>query len=624
MASLQQTAKKTVRYLREMGLWATCKKAGRHFGRKRDERRFAEKMWPTPEERERQRQAAFSLPLRFSVAVPLYNTPGDVLKEMIDSVCDQTFSDWELCLADGSDEKHGEVGEYCRQRAAAEPRIRYRKLERNGGISDNTNACLEMATGDYIALLDHDDLLMPQALYEVREAIDKTGADFLYSDEMIFRSPKKTRIIGIRVKPGFSPDTLLTNNYICHLTVFSRELLARAGGFRSRFDGSQDHDMILRLTNRAKGIAHISKVLYLWRSIPTSVASDIGSKTYAIDAGRNAVKTFLREAKGIDAEVESTEVFPTMYRVRYPIGGTPRVRVILDARREKDDPEEKIRELQRNAGWEDCGWTVITGSDSDQCRMIAPDGKRTSEERDRRNRKGEYPAERSENKTTDFPGQGRLTRMIPLPGENRCALWNRAAEESGEEYLLFTDGIPEAMTEGWLREMLSHAQLDHVGAVGARLHFQRGSVRHAGVVIGMGPAGVAGRPYFMEMQEREGYFGMIAVAEDVAAVTDMVLVSREKFRQAGGFCADYADALFDVDFCLRLLEKGYYNVFTPHARLKMGRAKELSVDVGKEYAAYPQDAAVFRKRNARILKNGDPYFNPNLSPEYEDWRIRRV
>ena len=616
MANLQQTAKKTARYLREMGLWATAKKAGRHFGRKRDEHRFAEKMWPTPEERERQRQAVFSRPLRFSIAVPLYNTPGDVLREMIGSVRGQTYQDWELCLADGSDEAHGDVGACCREFAAEDSRIRYRKLEKNGGISENTNACLGMATGDYIALLDHDDLLMPGALYEMRDAIEKTGADFLYSDEMIFRSPKTTKIIGIRVKPGFSPDTLLTNNYICHLTVFSRELLERAGGFRSRFDGSQDHDMILRLTQAAKGIAHVSKVLYLWRSIPTSVASDIASKTYAIDAGRSAVQTFLREHRGIDAQVESTEVFPTMYRVKYPIAGTPRVRVILDARQEKGMAEkkaqgrkeknstaEKVRILQETAGWDACEWTVLTDSaEQDPEPVREPDSE----------------GERKENTRSE------AIRIRPEPGESRRAAWTWAAEQTEEEYLLFADGVPEAMGDGWLQEMLSYAQHSHVGAVGARLHFQRGSVRHAGVVIGMGPEGVAGRPYFMEMKEREGYFGMIAVAEDVAAVTDVILVSREKFDRAGGFAAEYEDALFDVDLCLRLMEMGYYNVFTPHARLRMGKAKELSVDVGKEYASYPRDAETFRRRNAKILRNGDPYFNPNLSLQYEDWRIKRV
>ena len=206
-----------------------------------------------------------------------------------------------------------------------------RKLDDNRGISENTNACLDMATGDYIGLFDHDDLLHPSALYEYMQAICGQDADFLYSDENTFHETPADAYWP-HYKPDYSPDTLRSYNYICHFTVFSRELLARAGGFRSEFDGSQDHDMILRLTHRARGIAHISKVLYLWRSLPTSVASDINSKTYAINAGRSAVEAFLREEKGINAEVESTEVFPTMYRIRYPMEGKPRVRVILDAR----------------------------------------------------------------------------------------------------------------------------------------------------------------------------------------------------------------------------------------------------------------------------------------------------
>ena len=592
MANVKKTAEKAVRYLMEKGIRETARRTALHFGRKRAEKSFVRKMQLSPEELERQRAAVFSRPLRFSVVVPLYNTPEDLLKETIDSVCQQTYDGWELCLADGSDEAHSGVGKYCLERAEAESRILYRKLEKNGGISENTNACLEMATGDYIALFDHDDLLMPNALYEMRSAIEKTNADFLYSDEMIFRSPRRDKPAGIRMKPGFSPDSLRANNYICHLTVFSRELLEKTGGFRKAFDGSQDHDMILRLTDRAERIAHISKVLYLWRSIPGSTASDIRSKTYAIDAGRSAVESFLRERRGISARVESTEVFPTMYRVFYPIGGEPGVRVIVDARRELGSIEEKIKALKASAGWEKCSWTVLEGS-------------------------GEGPSPRN------GTGRPEYESIVLPPQESRRAAWNLAGGRGEEEYLLFVDGIPEAKESGWLKELLSHAQLEHTGAVGPKIHFARGDVRHAGVVIGMGPEGVAGRAYYMADADSAGYFGQMAVVENVAAVTDCLMVSREKWKEAGGFSDKYGDALFDVDFCLRLLEKGYYNVFTPHACLKLGKAKDTSFDVGKEYAGYAKDAAAFRSRNDAWLKAGDPCFNPNLSLKYEDWRIRK-
>ena len=592
MTNVKKTAEKAVRYLREKGIRETARRTALHFGRKRAEKNFVKRMRPSAEELERQRAAKFSQPLRFSVVVPLYNTPENLLKETIDSVYQQTYADWELCLADGSDEAHGEVGKYCLERAAAEPRILYRKLEKNGGISENTNACLDMATGDYIALFDHDDLLMPNALYEMRSAIEKTNADFLYSDEMIFQSPRRDKPVGIRMKPGFSPDSLRANNYICHLTVFSKELLEKTGGFRKAFDGSQDHDMILRLTDRAGGIAHLSKVLYLWRSIPGSTASDISSKTYAIEAGRSAVEHFLREEKGINARVESTKVFPTMYRVFYPIEGTPGVRVIVDARREQEPIEEKIQMLKAEAGWEKCSWTVLEKGDEDDLSKIE----------------------------TEHP---EYERILLSPQVSRRKAWNLTGEQGEEEYLLFVDGIPQAKETGWLKEMLSHAQLEHTGAVGPKIHFIRGDVRHAGVVIGMGPEGAAGRAYYMADADSAGYFGQMAVVENVAAVTDCLMVSRKKWKEAGGFSEEYDDALFDIDFCLRLLEMGYYNVFTPHACLKMGKAKDISFDVGKEFAGYAKDVATFRRRNEAWIKAGDPCFNPNLSLRYEDWRIRK-
>lgn len=578
--------RKTFRYLREKGLRETVRRAGLHFGWKRAERRFVARINPPEQELEKQRGEVFPGSLRFSIAVPLFNTPVDLLDEMICSVRAQTYRDWELCLADGSDGQHAAVGEKCRLYAQQDSRIRYVKLEENGGISENTNVCLSMASGDYIALFDHDDLLLPNALFEMRAAIDRTGADFLYSDEMVFQHPHREKIVGIRVKPEFSPDSLLTNNYICHLTVFSKTLLEKAGRFRKQYDGSQDHDLVLRLTAKARKVAHVPKVLYLWRAVKGSVADDINSKQYAIEAGRSAVRDFLREEKGIRASVESTEVFPTMYRVRYPVAGTPAVRVIIDARRDREQAGEKIRRLRETAGWERCGWTVITAS---------------GEQKDSR---------------------AGVSAIKPEKDETRRALWNRAAEAAEEEYLLFLDGFPEPAENGWLLDLLSYAQLDHVGAVGAKLLLDRGSVRHAGVVIGMGLQGLAGRPYFMVDGSNEGYFGQMAVTENVSAVTDCLMVSRRKWDEAGRFAREYGDALFDVDLCLRLLGKGYFNLFTPHARMILGKARDVYFDVGKEYRSYPRDASVFRQRNACWLERGDPFYHPCLSLRKEDWRFR--
>ena len=220
MAGIQKTVTKGIAYLKKRGIRKTVWKTILHIDRKRLEHLYVRRMTPTEDELAIQRRETFSRPVRFSVIVPLYNTPMNLLQETVDSVRKQSYENWELCLADGSDEAHDEVGAWCREQMAEDHRILYRKLEKNEGISGNTNAALAMATGEYTALFDHDDLLMPNALYEMAKAIDKTDADFLYSDEMIFASPKTSRIVGIRFKQDFVPEDLLTNNYICHLTGF--------------------------------------------------------------------------------------------------------------------------------------------------------------------------------------------------------------------------------------------------------------------------------------------------------------------------------------------------------------------------------------------------------------------
>ncbi len=578
------SAEKALRFLRDKGPGEALRRGMLRFGKARGDARVAAQVQVPEEELRRQRGVSFPRPLCFSVVVPLYNTPLPLLRQMIASVQDQSYQDWELCLADGSDGEHAEVGAYCT--SLEDPRIRYQHLEKNGGISENSNAALAMAQGDYIALLDHDDLLTPNALFEMRDAIEKTGADFLYSDEMIFREDASGRRIptAVRLKPGFSPDTLLTNNYICHLTVFSPALLQKAGSFRKAYDGSQDHDLFLRLTSRARGIAHVSKVLYLWRSAAGSVAEDIGNKQYAIGAGRRSVHDFLLQKKGLDARVESAAVFPTMYHVRYPVEGTPTVQVIVDARRESGPIAGRLRRLRDRGGWDHTAWTVITG---DAAVRLPED----------------------------------MERLAPEEKESRRSLWTRAANASAAEYLLFLDGVPES-NESWLREMLSLAAQPHVGAVGVKVLLPEGLIRHVGVVIGLGPGRLAGRPYYLYLAGNAGYFGRNEVVQNVSAVTDALLLSRDKFEAAGGFAAEYQDALLDTDLCLRLLEQGLYNVFTPHAVLTMGTEQTTFLDVGREFPSWPEDARVFRRRNDRALRSGDAYYHPLLSLRFEDWRYR--
>ena len=257
---------------------------------------FGTKSFPDEARRKEEENTVFPRDIKISVLVPLYNTPEKFLREMIDSVRNQTYKNWELCLADGSDEKHADVGEVCRQYGEEDSRIRYQKIEKNLGISGNTNVCFSMATGDFIGLFDHDDVMHPSLLYECMKVICEKNADYVYTDEATFTSPDLNDLIVLHFKPDYSPDNLRANNYICHFSVFDEKLLEKTGLFRPAYDGSQDHDMILRLTEEAKNVQHIPKILYYWRSHPNSVAADINAKTYAIDAARRAVHDHMRDA----------------------------------------------------------------------------------------------------------------------------------------------------------------------------------------------------------------------------------------------------------------------------------------------------------------------------------------
>lgn len=515
---------------------------------------------PSPEELRRQREAVFPSPLRFSILVPLYNTPETLLREMIESVLAQTWSDWELCLADGSDQAEESVERICREYASRDQRIIYRKLTENRGISENTNACIEMATGDYLALLDHDDLLTPSALYENRAAIEAQGADFLYSDEAIFDSADPKRMLSPHYKSDFAPDDLLANNYICHLTVFRRSLLEKTGAFRSEYDGSQDFDLILRLTDAAEKIVHIPKILYLWRSHAGSAASDISVKAYAVDAGKRAVRDFLRERKGIEAEVDSADVFLAMHRIRYPIEGDPRISIILNAGPE-GIPEAKLKQLQDQTARKNIEWIVAAEGPTESKRL------------------------------------------------------NEAARSASGDYLLFLDrGLTPEGTD-WTDQMLMLAQRGETGAVGARIVFSNGRIRHAGIIPGFGKTKTAGRAYYRYPFDSTINLGKLGVVTDVSAVTaECMMIRTSLFREAGGFDEAYGNALFDIDLCMKLREKGYLVVYTPWPKMTDGpMTKPSLIEPGKEKPGWNEDAKRFRSRWKEALAKGDPYYHSEFS-----------
>ena len=554
--------------------------------------------WATKDEIKRQRKTKLPKEPKISILVPLYNTPEPFLKEMIRSVKQQTYRRWELCLADGSDQEHPYVKRICKRKALGDKRIRYKKLASNKGISENTNECFTMATGEYIALFDHDDILHPCALYETVRAVNEKGADYIYTDEATFQSPELTRIITYHFKPDFAPDNLLANNYICHFSTFSRELMEKAGGFRQEYDGSQDHDLILRLTHIAKNVVHIPRLLYYWRSHPQSVAQDIGAKQYAVDAAKRAVRDFLHEYEQTDAEVISTKAFPTIFQIVYPIAKEEKVSIIIPNK-------DHVGELER------CVESILKKTTYDNYEILIVENNSEEEETQ------DYYDELQKN------GKIRIIRYTG--GFNYSGINNFAVKQASGEYLLFLNNDTEVITGDWIRNMMMYAQRDNVGAVGAKLYFPDGTIQHAGVTLKLGAHRTAGHTHYGVDHENLGYMGRLCYAQDVSAVTAACMMMRRSvFEEINGFDEELAVALNDVDLCLKARKKGYLNIFTPFAELYHYESASRGQETAEKAERYQRECDLFKERWKEILEGGDPYYNPNFSLDSSTFDVKIV
>ena len=554
--------------------------------------------FPNAEERKRQEETVFPKDITFSILVPLYNTPEKFLREMIDSVQAQTYRKWELCLADGSDDAHPEVGRICQEYMQNDSRIKYKKIEKNLGISGNTNVCFGMATGEYIGLFDHDDLLHPSVLYEYMKAICEQDADYIYCDEVTFEGNSIDNMLTIHFKPDFSIDNLRANNYICHFSVFSEKLLEETGLFRSEFDGSQDHDMILRLTSRAKKIVHVPKILYYWRSHPQSVAADINAKTYAIDAAKRAVLAHLKSC-GLEGTVESTRAFPTIFRIKYKLKAKPMISIIIPNKDHRDDLKRCVDSILNKSTYENYE-ILIVENNSTETETFA------------------YY------KMLENQPKVRVITYEAEGGFNYSKINNFAAKQAKGEYLLLLNNDTKVITREWMEELLMYAQRDDVGAVGAKLYYADNTIQHAGIVIGLGAHHAAGHTHHLLPKENLGYMGRLCYAQDVTAVTGACLLVRKSlYEQVGGLDESFTVALNDVDFCLRLRALGLLNIFTPFAELYHYESKSRGLDKdGASAERYNKEVAHFRERWKKELDAGDPYFNPNFSLEHATYELK--
>lgn len=554
--------------------------------------------FPSEKRRKEERERKFPKEIKFSILVPLYNTPVNFLKEMITSVTEQTYQNWELCLADGSDAAHDYVEKLCLEYKEKDSRIKYKRLEKNEGISGNTNKCYEMAEGEYIGLFDHDDVLHPSVLYEYMDAICTKSADYIYCDEATFKGGSVDHMITLHFKPDFSIDNLRANNYICHFSVFDRKLLDGMELFRSRFDGSQDHDMILRLTMKAEHVVHVPKLLYYWRSHKGSVAADISAKSYAIDAAKGAIGEHLRVCGFEDCEISSTKACETIFRIKYPLKDNPKISVLIPNRNHLTDLRRCISSIAEKSTYDNYEIIVIENN-STEAELFAyyEDIKKL-----------------------------RNVRVETYEGEfNYSRINNFGAAKADGEYLLLLNNDTEVITINWMEELLMYAQREDVGAAGAKLYYEDNTIQHAGIVLGLGAHRTAGHTHYRVDSGNFGYMGRLMYAQDVSAVTGAcLLVKRSLYEELGGLDESFAVALNDVDFCLRLRKKGLLNIFTPFAELYHYESASRGSDISGEAAErYNREAEQFREKWKEELAAGDPYYNPNFSLDYSDYTLKR-
>ena len=532
-----------------------------------------------------------------SILTPLYNTPEKYLREFLDSFVGQTAPNGQLCLADASDAAHSRVGEIVREYQQKNQRIGYKKIE-NRGIAANTNAAAALATGEYLALADHDDILAPHAMYSMGKAIlelRRRGEPdgFVYSDEALFTKDIR-RPLAAHFKPDYAPDYLLCCNYICHLAVFKRELFEQLGGERPECDGSQDHDLFLRLIERTGGAAHLPQVLYYWRVHSGSTSGGTEAKPYVAQAAKKALADHLARTGRIGTVEDG--LFPSTYRVKWEIVGEPKVSILIPNKDHTDDLEKCLQSIWKKTTWEHYEVLVIENNSTD-------------------------PATFAYYEQAKQRYDGLRVVTYPKTGFNFSAINNFGRSCASGDYLLLLNNDVEVRNGDWLTELLR--QCAHPGGAavcGAMLYYPDETLQHAGVVTGLG--GYAGHSHKYKKKGGSGYMFRAATVQDFSAVTGAcLLVKASVYDAVGGLDEQFAVAFNDVDFCLRVRDAGWRIAWTPYAELTHYESKSRGGDEKD-----PAKAARFAAEQQRLYTvHGkanildDPYYNPSLTRDREDF-----
>ncbi|WP_454970482.1 glycosyltransferase [Dorea sp.] len=584
--------KKGILYLRHYGPKGFWIKLTERFQKSEiDYKEWLEKNMPTRQELDRQAKHKFKYEPKISILVPVYNTPETFLRQMIESVQKQTYENWELCIANanpGNEQVKSILKEYTENDA----RVKVTDVPENEGIAQNTNKALKIAEGAFIGLLDHDDVLAENALYEVVKELNKVvDTDVIYTDEDKV-STAMDEYFSPNFKPDFNLDMLRSNNYFCHFFVAKKELIEAVGGFRGEYNGAQDYDLFLRCIEKAERIGHIPKILYHWRVHQESTADNPLSKMYAYDAGQKAIEQHLKRC-GVMAKVSKTENLG-FYRVKYQQEGKPLVSILIPNKDQKEILDQCLKSIEEHTDYENYEIIIIENNSTE---------KETFEYYKRiRNPK---------------------IRVIEWKDEfNYSAINNYGVRNAKGEYLLFLNNDIEVIHSDWLREMLSNCQREEVGAVGVKLYYPDNTVQHAGVIVGIG--GVAGSVFVGLKRGYTGYMHRASIQQNLSAVTAAcMMVKKSVFEEVGGFEEKLKVAFNDIDFCLKIREKGYLIVYDPYVELYHYESKTRGAeDTTEKIRRFQSEIEYMRSHWNSILKNGDPAYNPNLSLKKWDYSLR--
>ena len=529
-----------------------------------------------------------------SITIPLYNTKREFLKDIMDSIVGQSYQKWELCLADGS--KTDDVEKYLREHYLSDSRIKYKRLNKNLGIAGNTNTALNMASGEFIMLADHDDVLEKDALFEIVSLLNKNRKlDIVYTDEDL-TNKNGTKYLSPRFKPDFNINFLRSINYICHIFLVRKTILDKVGGFRTEFDGAQDWDLILRCCEQTEYIGHVPKILYHWRAHEGSTAGNPASKKYAIAAGRKAVEEHYKRL-GLEAKIEDTGIF-VMFRTDFVVQNNPKISIIICNKDQKDTLNK-------------CIDSILNKSTYNNYEIIIVENNSTEGET--------FQYYNEIQKKTD------KVRVVYFDGEfNYSKVNNFGVQYATGEYILFLNNDTEVITEKWLEKMVGYCQLQKTGIVGAKLLYPDDSVQHCGVVIGVG--GFAGHILTLSNRNEVGYFGKLQAVQNVSAVTGACLmIKRSVFEQVEGFDEGFKVALNDIDLCLKVRKSGYDVIIHPGVELYHYESKSRGLEETPEkHERFKREISRFRDRWKKELDEGDPFYNPNLTLMYGDCRIRET